>query len=301
MFFQLLVTAIGTRAANQLLAAPPQRVLGKRPRPQQVPPKREGSWRSHHGLMGKHGVNRQPVHHGEGGGERDLSAHWSARHFFEARASCAASSSILWQLWLCSFVRLTNSSPHALHAGDGKKTTEKPSVRADNASRKARSVEPTRTCTAVTSASRKHQSLRLLREYHLLSQRTISIMHNSDGRSRPWHELVTTSLRHRPHVRRRWLSPWTHCTPTEPTQRIHPTSSTSEERWLLSRAHRNVTASTQRMDPTPGTDGGIVHLLITRTHSVTRPHQQCSVSFCPRAAFHWLPLTRQWQAEAKRA
>ena len=76
------------------------------------------------------------------------------------------------------------------------------------------------------------------------------------------HELVTTSARNRPHVRRRWLSLRAHCAPTEPTQWMHPT---------------------------PGTDCGIVHLLITHTHSVMRPFQQRSASFCPRATTHCLP------------
>ena len=35
----------------------------------------------------------------------------------------------VWQLWLFSFVRLTNSSPHNSHADDGEKTTERPLVR----------------------------------------------------------------------------------------------------------------------------------------------------------------------------
>ena len=105
-----------------------------------------------------------------GGGKRHSSGHWSARRFFEARAGCAVSSRILWQLWVCSSVRLRNSSSRALHTGDGKKATERPSVRAVNPCGKARSVEPTRTCTAMTAAApRKHQSLRLLCEYYLLS------------------------------------------------------------------------------------------------------------------------------------
>ena len=132
------------------------------------------------------------------GEERHSSGHWLARRFLEARAGCAASSSFLRQLWLCSFVRLTNFSPHALHIGDGKRITERPSVRAVNPCRKARSVEPTRTCTATTVASRKHQSLRLLREYHLLSQWLISSMRKPNGRNMPRHESATTSPRRRP-------------------------------------------------------------------------------------------------------
>ena len=114
--------------------------------------------------------------------ERHSSGHWPARRCFETRASCVASASILWQLWLCRFVRLTNSPPHALHADNGKKTTEKPPVRVVNPCRKARSAEPTPTCTAMTATSRKHQCLRLLREYHLLSQWSVSVMRKSDGR-----------------------------------------------------------------------------------------------------------------------
>ena len=146
-----------------LPTVPLQRELRRRPRPQPVPPEREGSWRSHHCSPGKHGGDCQSDHQDEGE-ERHSSSHWSARRFLEARTRRAASSSIFWHLWLCSYVRLTNFSPHALHTGD-----ERPSVRAVNPCRKARPVEPKRTCTAVTAASRKHQSLRLLREYHLLS------------------------------------------------------------------------------------------------------------------------------------
>ena len=51
-----------------------------------------------------------------------------------------------------AYVRLTNSSPHALHTGDGMNTTARPSVRAVNPCRKARSVEPTRTDTVITAA-----------------------------------------------------------------------------------------------------------------------------------------------------
>ena len=58
----------------------------------------------------------------------------------------------------------------------------------------------------------------------------------------------------------------------------------------MSRAHRNSSGSTRKMDPTPGTDGRILHTFITRTHSVTWPHQQCSASFCPRAASHCFPI-----------
>ena len=47
-----------------------------------------------------------------------------------------------WQLWLCSAVQLTNSTP--LYADDGKKTTEGLFGRAVNPCREARLVEPTR-------------------------------------------------------------------------------------------------------------------------------------------------------------
>ena len=135
-----------------LLTVPPHRELRRRPRPQPVPPQREGPWRSHQRPPGKLGGDCQSDHQDEGE-ERHSSSHWSARRFFEARAGRAASSSFFWQLWLCSYVRLTNSSPHALHTGDGMKTTARPSVRAVNPCRKARSVEPTRTCTATTATS----------------------------------------------------------------------------------------------------------------------------------------------------
>ena len=113
-----------------------------------------------------------------------LKHHWLAGRFLEAReggATCPRSPH-LWQLWLCSFVRLTNCSLRALHADDGKKTTERPSVRVVNPCRKARLVVPTRTCTVMTAAFRKHQSPRLLRVYHLLSQGTMSFMRIPDGR-----------------------------------------------------------------------------------------------------------------------
>ena len=246
---------------HQPLTVPPQRELRSRLRPQPVPPQREGSWRSHRCPPGQLGGDCQADHQDEGE-ERHSSSHWSARRFFEARAGRAASSSFLWQLWLCSYVRLTYSLPHALHADGGKKTTERPSVRVVNPRRKARSIEPMRTCTAMTAASRKHQSLRLLREYHLLFIRTISIMRKSDGWSTPRHESVMTSPRRRPQVKRRWTLP---------------------------RTHRNPTGSTQRMGPTLGTDERFLHTFITRTHSATRPHQQGSASFCPRTAPHCFP------------
>ena len=157
---------------------------------------------------------------------RHSSGHLSSRRFPEARAGGAASSRILWQLWVCSFARLTNSSPHALHTGDGKKTTEKPSVRAANPCRKARSVDPTRTCTATTAASRKHQSLRLLREYHQLSQWTISIRRKADGRNTPRRNSVSTSSRRRSQVMRRWILSWVHCNWAGCTQRMDPTLAT---------------------------------------------------------------------------
>ena len=115
----------------QLLIVPPQRELRRRLHPQPVPPKQEGSCRSHHGLTGQPARFRQPDHQGEEE-ERHSSGQWLARRFFETRASRAANSSFLWQLWSCSFVQLTNPSPHALHTSNGKKTTERPSVRAVN-------------------------------------------------------------------------------------------------------------------------------------------------------------------------
>ena len=207
---------------HQLPTVPPQRDLRRRPRPQPVPPQREGSGRIHHCPPGQRGVDCQSDHQDEGE-ERHSSSHWSARRFLEARAGCAASSSILWQLWLCSNVRLTNSSSHALHTGDGKMTTERSSVRAVNPCRKARSVEPTRACTAMTAAPRKHQSLRLLCEYHLLSQRPISSMRNPNGRSMLRHGSVTIAPRRRPQVERCWRLSLARRNPTGPTLRIRPT------------------------------------------------------------------------------
>ena len=112
--------------------------------------------------------------------------------------------------WLRSFVRLTNSSPHTLHTQSGKKIIEKPSVHVVEPRRKARSVEPTRTCTAMTTASLKHHSLRWLREYHLLSQWTISIMCNLDGSNMSRRKSVTTTFRRCPQVKKRWILPWVH-------------------------------------------------------------------------------------------
>ena len=119
------------------------------------------------------------------------------------------------QLWLCSFVRLANSLPHALHTGDGKKTTEgtHPCVRSTHA-KKTRLVEFTRNCTAMTTAFRKHPSCPLLREYLLLSQRPISSMRKPNGRSMPRHESATTSPRRRPQVTRRWILSRVHRNPT---------------------------------------------------------------------------------------
>ena len=141
----------------------------------------------------------------------------------------------------------------------GRRPQRGPSVRVVNPCGKARSIQPTLNCIELTAASRKHQSLRLLREHHLLFQRTISIMRKSDGRSTPRHESVMTSPRRRPQVKRRWTLP---------------------------RAHRDPTGSTPRMDPTLGTDEWILHTFITRTHSATRSHQQGSASFCQRVASH---------------
>ena len=150
------------------------------------------------------------------GPARHSTSHWSVSRIFVARAGCAASSGILWQFWQCSSVRLTNLSPHALHADGGKKTTVRPSMHVFNPCRKARSTRPTRTRTVMTAASRNHRSLRLLREYHLLTLWTISIMRKSDGRSTPRHESVMTSPRRRPQVKRRWILPRAHRNPTGP-------------------------------------------------------------------------------------
>ena len=217
---------------NQLMTVPPQRELRRRLHPQPVPPKREGSGWSQHYPPGQHGGDCQSDLWDEGEA-RYSSSHRSARRFFEARAGCAASSNILWQLWLCSFVRLTNSLPHALRTVGGKKTTGRPPVRVVRPCREARSAQPTRTCTALTAASPAHQSLRLLREYYLLSQRPIPSMRKTNGRSMFRHDSATTSPRRRPQVTRR---------------------------WILSQVHRNPTGSTQRLDPTLGkTEGFCTH------------------------------------------
>ena len=44
------------------------------------------------------------------------------------------------------------------------------------------------------------------------------------------------------------------------------------------------------MGPTLDTDGRILHTFFARTHSAARPHQQCSASFCPRAALYRFPI-----------
>ena len=144
---------------HQPLTVPPQREPRSRPRPHPVPPQREGPWRLLHRPPAMCDGVCQPAHQAVGAA-RHSTCHWSVSRLFDAGAGCAASSGILWQFWQCSCVRLTNSSQHALHSDGGKKTTERPSVCVANPCRKARSIEPTRTCTAMTAASRKHESLR---------------------------------------------------------------------------------------------------------------------------------------------
>ena len=134
----------------------------------------------------------QPAHLAVGAA-RYSTSHWPVSRLIDTRASCAASSGTLWQFWQRSSARLTNSSPHALHADGGKTTTVRPSVFVISPCNKARSVDPTRTYTAMTAASQKRQCLRLLRVYHWLSQRPISSMRKADGRSGPRHKSVTTS------------------------------------------------------------------------------------------------------------
>ena len=99
----------------------------------------------------------------------------SASRFLEARTGGAASSSLLSQSWLCRFVLLAHSSLHALHRVGGWKTTGR-TIRAVNPCRGARSAQRTRTCTALTAASVKHQSLRWLRVYHFSSHSSIPFM-----------------------------------------------------------------------------------------------------------------------------
>ena len=124
------------------------------------------------------------------------------------------------------FLRVTNSSPHALHADSGKQTAERASVRVVNPYRKARLVKPTWSCIAMTAASLKHQSLRLLHEYHLLSHCTIFIMHLSDGKSMLGRMLVTMSSRGRPKMWRRWILSLGHGKSAESTQSMDPTLGT---------------------------------------------------------------------------
>ena len=156
------------------------------------------------------------------------------------KTTCASTSETNWpelasqqvphssdKMLLFSLVRLTNSSPHALHTDSGKKTTERSSVRVVNPCRKPRLVKPTWSCIAMTAASLKHQSLRLLREYYLLPQWTIFIMHNSDKRSMPGRKSVMTSSRRRPQVKRRWILSWAHRNSAESTQSMDPTLGTN--------------------------------------------------------------------------
>ena len=159
--------------------------------PRPVPPKREGPWRYHYGLAGQFARVRTKAHQGEAE-EGHSPHHRAARRSSVARDGHAASSSFSWQLRLRSFVRLAHSSPHALHTDDGKTTTVRPFVRLVYTCRIARSVEPTRTCTAMTAASRIQQCLRLLREYHLLSQRPIPFMRKPNDRPTERHGLITT-------------------------------------------------------------------------------------------------------------
>ena len=92
--------------------------------------------------------------------------------------------------------------------------------------RVARSVEPTRTCTAMTATSRKHQRLRLLREYHLPFQGSAPILRIPDGWSMPRRCLIPTFSRRRPQVKRHWILTWVHRYSAKPTQRMVPTLGT---------------------------------------------------------------------------
>ena len=197
----------------------------------------------------------QPAHQAVGAA-RYSTSHWPVSRLFYTRAGCAASSGILGQFWQRSSARLTNSSTHAWHADGGKKTTVRPSVHVISPCRKARSTEPKRTCTAMTATPRNHQSLRLLREYHLLTHRSISSMRKPNGRSMPRHESVTTSPRRRPQVKRRWILSW---------------------------VHRNSAGSTRRTNPALVTDGRLVHTFTTRTRYMPQPHWQLPAVLWQRA------------------
>ena len=106
---------------------------------------------------------------------------------------------------------VNNSSPHALHTQGGKEDLR----------------ETIRACGQATQKStvgRAHadlhrddnrlsetlESLRLLREYHLLSQWALSILRKTNGRSMLRRKSVATSSRRRPQVKRRWILSWVH-------------------------------------------------------------------------------------------
>ena len=110
-----------------------------------------------------------------------------------------------------AFLRFTNSSTHALHTDEtrrdetrGGKEHHRETIRACG-----QATQKSTICrTATTTASLKHQSLRSLREYHLLYQWTSLIMRKFDGKSMLRRMSVTTSSRRRPQVKRRWILWW---------------------------------------------------------------------------------------------
>ena len=66
-------------------------------------------------------------------------------------------------------------------------------------------AQPTRTCTVLTGASLKHQSLRLLRVYHSSSHQSIPFMRMSQQKVRSLAQVGHGISRRRPRVTRRWL------------------------------------------------------------------------------------------------
>ena len=188
-------------------------------------------------------------------------------------------------------------------------------MRAVNQCRKARPAEPTSTRTATTATSRKHQSLRWLREYHLISQWTVSIMSKSDARSMyanftyasfvtNSHQLLTASFAPRD---------------VRLCSSVAPMSGGSSSDWWDGWEWRGECANSQFPDPKPTEQASdeqvmnAVHKLQDRQQQIlaltkSRSHKTgkeraTTVSKGNDAYAHMEAVisAREWQAEARRA